>query len=108
MAALLSLLILHACCAVAVAVAVAAAFLHLLCPACAMQHAMLYAMAFGALRSSDALVACMQMRAGGKGRVLWAGSLGSRALALTCVAESMMSNSMRETCSLPMEGAPGR
>ena len=72
-------------------------------PACAMLHAMLHAMlyakALGALGSSGSCVACMRVRARGKGRVLWAGSLGSRALALTCTAKSMMINLMRESSS---------
>ena len=72
-------------------------------PACAMLHAMLHAMlyaqALGALGSSGSCVARMWVRAQGKGRVLLAGSLGPIALVLTCTAESMMTNLMRESSS---------
>ena len=72
-------------------------------PACAMLHAMLHAMlyakALGAFGSSGSCVACVRMRAQGKGRVLSAGSLGSMALALTCTAKSVMINLMRESSS---------
>ena len=89
-------------------IAAAAAVLLLLLspsPACAMLHAMLhailYARALGALGSSGSCVACMRVRVRGKGRMLWAGSSGSRALVLTCTAKFLMINLIRESSSWP-------
>ena len=89
------------CCRAAAAAAAAAAAVAISCLCYAACHAACHAVCPGAWRTR--FVWFMRrthvVRAQGKGRVLLAGSLGPIALVLTCTAESMMTNLMRESSS---------